>query len=313
MTYWYQTSSPFETQLRTIPLAGGTPTVLFTLSSQVILRPQVSPDYCRILYMHGPNNFGATNLNVCDADGANDTAFLTSAGDPTWAPSSDEIALILSGTGLVRRTLAGVQTALTNANSAARWPQFTFDGSRIVYLRSNTGGDVYAIDPGNTNNDLLDNEPNSFLNGSRVSCAHLSNMVAYGEGTPNEDYWRILTDGTGKTNCSVPGVSTNPLVAPRVWAPDDSFFVAADFAGATWSEVVRYFADGVTSPDPLGLFFPNAGAGRPQIFGDRIYFIENAGSSTVGKPLVSVALDGSDYRVEDDANGGDSNVTLGLE
>jgi dipeptidyl aminopeptidase/acylaminoacyl peptidase len=295
-------------ELWIVPFAGGAPTMLTSIVNESISQMVVSPDGSSVAYVQG--TFLTNALRLIGTDGSGDVELEPSVGRPCWAPDGSGLLVTKSGVGLGIVTTGGAFTALGIVGDVG---QFTFTGDEIAYWNYATDK-LRVCNADGTNDRLLDGAAPVTAQAQQLSTGRVSLIVGYGYAVVATDYYRIFTDGTGRTVVNPPGYNagSNPIVRHDAWAPDDSFYVSAKFEpGPSGWEVTKFFADGTTAPAPLG-FITSGNTGQlPYLFGDRIYFVN--GRTSRGKPLVSVALDGSDLRTEDDCNGGSLDCQLTME
>lgn len=316
-------------ELAIVPQAGGAPSIVKTLGPTVdgesMTYPLASPDYSRIAYFQSDSIISGA-LRVIGADGSGDTELV--ASDMTtaiaWDPDGTRILAIKSGVGFEWVELDGTETPISiPGGTGVGRMSISPDGSKIAYWDT-VNDDVRVMDADGSNNSIIDGTPATTSQDQRLAYAHAVNMVGYGESVSGEDYWRILDDGTGLTQMNPPSylAGSNPIVTHHPWEPDDEWMVAQNWnasaprpAGGTglW-EIVKFYADGVTSPDPMGLFFTGNTGTQPCIFGNRIYWVSaDVANGARGNPLKSCALDGTDVQVIDDCDGGDTDLSLALE
>lgn len=291
-----------------LPTSGPPATQIATVVNENIRAPVLSPDETLVVYTRGGTVTQA--VRVVGSDGSGDTQILANGRTPDWKPDSSGVVLLRIGVGLGFLTPAGVFTSWAIVGTV---PNYTADGSTVAYWDTALD-DLRACDDGGGNDRLLDAAAPATAIQQRLATANLSNRVGYGYAVTGTDYYRIETDATGRTQMNPAGynVNSNPLVFRRAWAPDDSYYLSVKFVSSLvgW-EVTKFFADGVTAPEPMGFFTNGSIGAHPRFFGGRIYFVE--GKALRGGPLVSILPDGTDRRVEDDCNGGSTDCQLGLE
>ncbi len=284
--------------------------------------PVASPDYSKIAYLKRNATTGYSTLWVVNADGSGDLELDVSSTQyithPAWHPDGSKIVYTFGlggdtqggnlytikpdGTG---KTL--IYTAATNRR--ARHPLYNYDGTKIAFrvlditfpLPTPSDDGVWTMNADGTGAAKIASTKNAGA-GYGHSWAHASNVIAYTEATRSGvagDYYKINSDGTGKTklNTGSFGTLTNPQLTKYAWAPDDSCIYTFLFIGGTVHNLYKMPADasGEVAVSPTRTTNGQIGIGQAYVFGSRVYF----GQRNPGK-LESVALDGSGYRVEHD-------------
>lgn len=302
------TPSDFTFELRAVPQSGGASSLLSTHVNEGVRYPRASPDGALVAFLVGPTL--APDLYVVGADGSGETLLDAGVIDCAWSPDGSRIVYTQSGVGIKTVTPGGTIVDLGVVGSR---PQYSPDGAFIAFWDEATD-DLKRCDADGANVITLDNTLPATNIRHQLSWAHSVAMIGYGASVTNTFYWRILVDGTGLTALNAAGynVNSNPLVTHTCFEPGDTYYMSQKFASAAlgW-QLIKVFVDGTTAPSSLPFFTSGNTGAAPYVFGDRIYFVK--GPDPDGAPLVSVALDGSDERVEDDANGGDPLVELTLE
>lgn len=285
-----------------VPSAGGTPIQLTfrTTDGDQDISPCVSPDGTKVAYVSG-TGFANYKLRIVNADGSGDALLdnNTPCASPTWHPDGSKI-LYRRGNGF--RTVepdGSNNTAITPSPAPTvgftlRAPIYNFDGSLISFsVDDNLSGVLNTLWVMNADGSGAASISTTRNTGATISSwSPIANRVAFLKANgANTDLVACDEDGSNVTTIKATIVGGMERMA---WTPDGTAVMYAHNTPATGT-VFAGEADGSGSNalSPT-LQRHNAGHSGPFVFGDRVYVVR-----LTTQDLVSVALDGSDLRVED--------------
>jgi len=299
--------------------------------------PILSPDRTMIAYdinFPGPNGEGQIRVQpvtggaytVISPDDAGGPYMLT----PYWGPNSDRVVYIhadptqgFNGDIVeVMLSAPGTETVLYSPPDVTKYgpyrPTYNRDGTKIAFFLSghsassvNATSGLYVMDSDGSNVTQLDSwatvQGNSYAQDGSQLCWGPDDTIYYGRysftaGPVPQTIYKINADGTGMTEISDVGDSAglNCRITNRAMPQTDDYLVITADTGSNDFFPFRLELDG---SDSTQLNAVNGTDGRqyfrsvyvhPQ--DQRIWFIEHA--ITPDGIISSMALDGSDYRVE---------------
>lgn len=300
--------------------------------------PILSPDGTMVAFdinFPGPNGEGQIRVQPVGG-GAYTVVSPDDAGgpwmiNPCWGPNSDRLVYIhadptegFNGSIVeVPLSAPGAETVLYTPSDVTiygpRRPTYNRDGTKIAFIlhaenasavNADTG--LYVMDSDGSNVTQLDSwatsQGNSFASDGSQICWGPGDVIYYGRysftgGPIPQTVYKINADGTGMTELSDAGdtAGLNCRITNRALpASDDFLIVTAEQPDLTW-RICRLEIDGsggtilnnINVPDGREYF--RTAYVHPQ--DQRIWFIERAIDNGW---ISSMALDGSDYRLEHD-------------
>lgn len=259
------------------------------------------------------NNAGDMNMRSIAPNGSGDA--LVRSGDvrySDWSPDDSRIVFSVFDVGdedtiRIMDADGSNESVLYTAGSGLEVmrPCFNFDGTKIAFMEQTSGftGKIRCMNADGTGAaDVVTGirySPNNAF-----SWAHSSNVIAYGDGQTNGKFRKINSDGTGGLDLETQLNSLNAYGTRHMWSNDDSTIFPEIYQGSTRWKIYASPASGGGGAAISPVFQV---VDRPTfVFDDRIYgltYIEPAPSS--GTDFESIAIDGSDRRVEDSAPAAD--------
>lgn len=312
-------------------------------SPAILGDPDVSPDFCRMLFSIIPNTGSfnlVTTVRTDDTAAANDIGSSDTGGStytqslqPSWSPTGQYVvfrgiegAPTSSGPPTIERVdfdganhvtlVSGPFASGAGSTSPYLRPVYSDDGTKIlVYQDRGNVLDIFTCDPDGTNDVLVAQTVDTgtsvpiFLPGTTDVIYTTSTGTTVAPLTGAQQVRRVAADGTGDTllyqdpeSQSAANLwSTTPFAA----LPDGSGVLYAQyFPGDPANEkyrpgVIDAVGGGWTQISPqrktAGFQF---NINVPVVRGNRIWWDDGMFGSG-GDGIVSVALDGSDFTVED--------------
>lgn len=310
--------------------------VVGTATDESMSNPRLSPDGGKIAFdWNWPKPDFSGTIAVVNATGGTplyitpDDAGVGLFAQPSWHPDGTKVIYIYCPDSIITNggrievvdiTGSGTPTVLWTPDvqspqrEGAFRPHYSPDGTKIAFIVNvddGGGGDytrqgLWVMDSDGSNDALIDAFDTTQGNGgygfsgTQLAWSNDGTMIAYSNGgfaTLARDIYRIAPDGTGKTKLNN-GTAAGGLcrIGHDAWLADDSAVIMAK-SFYLW----LLSADGATQTQlTSGTAFTAGGAnfsnGYRNPSDDRIYFIHDN-----DPPIVSsVAVDGSDYRVDAD-------------
>ncbi len=300
---------------------------------------ELSPDglqvlYCRVRRGLTPNESlirkvafnNSTNVLLYTDTGDHDTGGNTFPLQPTWKPNGLEILFRAKGSGTTINVLkvmsptgTGVTTIYTEATGQTVYsPYYNYDGTKIAWVEQvqNVGyARLRVANSDGTSVTTVHSETSPASIGF-FAWAKASNVLAFTRrassafSTTDWSWRKINSDGTGLTTLYAINRSVgygagdvDPSAIKWTWLPDDSGLVTTIQAVPTANHVltkIKSDASGKTDYSPTRNLTAGTPDFRPVAFtgGGRIYYAFNTPTG-----LVSILLDGSDYRVDFNGTG----------
>ncbi len=297
-----------------------------------IRNPVPSPDGLMVAYDQRISGYssvlvvptaGGTPTMLEDGDGASEYAM-----HPFWRHDNGKIIYTLSsvssnaGGDIYEINPDGTgRTLLLDADDihaeAACWrPHYNCDGTRISFVVLDDGAgtpsgipiELWVMDADGSNAAMVETLVGKTLAASQHSWHPTDpDVLAYYEGgsTPG-DVYVINYDGTGKTQINVSSSGSNTRLTKFAWAPDGETVFAtvreynSNIGAIAWV-IHAMLADGSSDTvlyDGYGLYASATGCEAVRRYGNRLYFVPDVGGD--GNRVSSIALNGTDYRVEHD-------------
>jgi len=291
-------------QIWAVPSSGGTPVQLTspTTDGTIDSDPDVSPDGSQVVFLRA-TGFGSPKLYIVNADGTGETLLDNNTGcfAPMWSPDGSKI-LYRRGSGFRTINPDGTgSTAITitgpTGDAGIKHPTWNRDGTLIAFhsdfSSALTVDELWVCNADGSSATKISNASRGGLGGMGISWAHGSDVIAFTERISSNNHVSIINaDGTGKTQLTTSAIS--PGLTKYAWSPDDSLIFTPRQV-TPWSLYqVPSAGGGESQVSPTLEMFQTVGRGQAYVFGGRVYTIRRTSGD-----LVSVALDGSDLRVED--------------
>lgn len=257
-------------------------------------------------------NAGDYNMRTVTPSGTGDTLIRSGwVRYSDWSPDDSQIVFTVYDTGdedtvRIMDADGSNESVLYTAPGGAEVmrPCFNYDGSKIAFME-NTGGStgkIVCMDADGSNAaDVVTGI--KYIANNAFSWANSSNQLVYGDGQINGDFVVINSDGTGATVVETQLNSIEAYATRHMWSPDDSTVYPEIYQGSTRWKIYESPATGgggsAISPQFQVVDRPTF------VFGSRIYGLAYIEPVFSGTDFESIALDGSDRRVEDSATASD--------
>lgn len=262
-------------------------------------------------------NAGNYNMRSISPSGAGDT--LVRSGwvrYSDWSPDDSQIVFTVYDTGdedtvRIMDADGSNESVLYTAPGGAEVmrPCFNFDGSLIAFMEktaSFTGKIVCMNADGSGAADVVTGI--RYIPDNAFSWHPSANVIAYGDGATNGKWRKINSDGSGGTDLETQLNSLRAYGTRFMWAPDGSAIYPEVYQGSTRWKIYESPAAGgggaAISPQFQVVDRPT------WVIGERIYGLAYIEPVFSGTDFESIALDGSDRRVEDASDA--SNILLEL-
>lgn len=250
---------------------------------------------------------GFPTLESINADGTGRTVIRANSNGevmdtPFWHPTENHVIFEEGGAerGRIARINIGgsgytVIDEIPDDPNHPGWyrPQYNRDGTLIAAVRrDNLTDELYVMATDGSSQVLVSDGDFGYAGfGSQYGWANNSDVLAFADNV-NGGIWKVNADGTGLAQLGSATSSGGFMVGKFCWVPDDSQVIAM----GNFSKIYKFPAAG-GAESLLHATAPTSIANEPPlIFGDRVYYWRNAGGFT--DALVSIALDGSEWRVE---------------
>jgi len=278
--------------------------------------PERSPDGTEVVYSRVGHNLTPKKSSVRKVDWADTTdveLYSETGGDlfplsPTWKPDGSKILFRAKGGTSQLRVIkhmdpdgTNVATLHTGASGVVD-PLYNYDGTLIAFTEN---GNIKVMNADGTGLATITSSGDS----SNVAWANTQNVLAFIDVSGSAGWRKINADGTGLTTLSTDwAFGTHSIPIKWSWLPDDSaivtlHYVAADPSPNRHVALIAADGSGTTQVSPQRSAVAATADTRPAVFFNRIYFYGPSG-------LASVALDGSDYRVDFDGTAETPDVTF---
>lgn len=287
--------------------------------TQDMQSPRLSPDQAWILYRDPDPDTGDDRLQLVPGSGGSVTTVLDFPSDfvmhPSWHPDSDQIVLCRGLSGAFRgqvektdRAGAGPTVLYTPAaTDGAFRAQFNRDGTTVSFLLdSNAGAGIglYVMGADGSSPTQIATIGSYLFNGPQHGWSPTEDRIVF--ATDDTTVKTIMADGTGLTTINVGEAAGQTCrVSDACFAPDGSYALVAsrhfDGSGFVWLPYrMELDGSGVTRlNDTHGPYdAANFQCVYRSLVDDRLYFIDQATTSFFPGRVSSLALDGTDFRVE---------------
>jgi Tol biopolymer transport system component len=296
---------------------GSSPTQLTTQPSNATgaQRPSVSGDGSKVAYQQfddNPPNFNRIQIWVMNGDGSGQTQ-LTTTGDnflntePGISPDGSKIAFMRvdntggpgSATGndiWIMNSNGTGQTQLTSSTDEEKSPEFSPDGTKIVYVRATGSNQIWLMNADGTNQHVLLNNPG--VQDTGPSWSPDGQKIVYEDSVNGLSV--MNADGSNPTPLHN-GSGQAIMAGDPTWSPDGTKIAFYFVPGGGGSEgIFTVPATGGSNPQQLinlptdfQSVYPSWAGGAPVVKRTLTVSIAGTGSGTVTSSPAGIACPGT--------------------